>query len=52
MSENRKENVKAVVDIVEESAKLTREKFVMYAGIAAAVEFGCWCFRALTNTPR
>ena len=52
MSENRKENVKAVVNIVEDSAIKTREKFVMAAGIAAAIEFGCWCFRALTNTPR
>ena len=52
MSENRKENVKEVVNIVEISAKRTKEKFIMSAGIAAAIEFGCWCFRALTNTPR
>ena len=52
MSENRKENVKAVVDIVEMSAKTTREKFIMSAGIAAAIEFGCWCIRALINTQR
>ena len=52
MSENRKENVKEIVNIVEESAMLTREKFIMYAGIAAAVEFGCWCIRALINTQK
>lgn len=49
---NRKENVKKVVNFVEDTASKSRKNFVMAAGIAAAIEFGCWCFRGLTNTTR